>query len=763
MYEDPRLTGIKPRSASWSPDGKVIAFLWNDQGTRFYDLWLCDASGSKPRQVTDAAAIAESASGVLTRAEQDRLGTLRRSGGGIFDYTWSPCSKKILFPLRGDLFLLNVKSGRARRLFRTQASETDAKFSPDGKRVSFIRENNIWLFDLELGLTVQLTDSGTETLYNGLGDYIDYEEVGREEAYWWSPDGSKIAYVQSDVSGVRELLIPDYLGDFVEVRKQPRPVAGGANGLKRLGVLDVESRETVWIDPGVVRDEYIVNVFWHPGGKDLLLLSEPRHLQELYFFRARCGDGSLDTLIRVRDDKWVNVNNTFVRWGKEGRYLYYTTEESGWNHIYRTDWEAGGREQLTSGNWEVKDFLLADERGNLWFTSTEVEPEQVHLFRQEKGGSRFRVTEGTGAYAVKLSPCGKKALVDFSNLLNPGDLYLLKSLRGSPVGDISPEEGILSSGNRGGGHVPVLYSKDEFSIPGNLKRITSSPVEDFYKLQIAIPRYFTLKSKLDGEEIHALILLPPELADLDWQELEAGGGRREFTEKYPAIISVHGGGYAHSVTKGWSWNSLFNTYLVNVKKYIILDLDYRGSSGYGRKFRTDVHLDIGGSDLEDEMTGYDYLCSLPFVDSGRIGIWGWSYGGYMTTLAMLRYPEAFRAGAGVAPVNDWKNYDTHYTEERLGKPRDKPEAYKKGSPITYGKNLKNHLLMIHGMADDNVHFQDTVQLVDALLEAEVDFEVMFYPRGTHGIRDDSNRKHLFRKIVRHFERYLRDIPDATCP
>jgi dipeptidyl-peptidase-4 len=759
MYSDPRITGITPRSLAWSPDGKTLAFIWNDEGTRFYDIWLYDAGGKKLRRATHADALEESSKAVLTRAEIDRLETFRRTGGGIYSFRWSPDGRKICFPLSGDLFVLDVRSGDVKRLFRTAASESDPKFSPDGGRISFIRDNDIWVLDLASGTTVQLTESGGETLYNGLGDYIDYEEVGRREAYWWSPDGSRIAYVQVDVSPIRELLIPDYLGTFVEVRRQLRPVAGGANGIKRLGVLNVDTRETVWIEPGVLRDEYIVQVHWHPGGGALLILAEPRHLKDLHYLKADPENGSIDTLFTVSNDRWVNVNNLGVLWDGEGEWLYYTSEESGWNHIYRMNWESGRREKLTFGDWEVTGLHVVDGKERVWYTSTEVEPQQRHLYYADASRRRYRVTPGVGWYRSVLPAKPKSAAVVYSNVKHPPDLFILENPKKiESAGEADPPK----KGDRGGGHAPPLGGAGEWKVPDGLRRITDSPAADFAGLKIPEPRYFTLESRLDGETVHALLVLPPELDGIDVGGIISGGSKEEFRVRFPAIVSVHGGGYAQSVFKGWRWRALFDAYLVG-RGYVILDLDYRGSSGYGRKFRTDVHLDIGGSDLEDEMTGVELLRRLPFIDPRRIGIWGWSYGGYMTTLAMLKYPDAFYAGAAVAPVNDWRNYDTHYTEERLGLPQEQPEAYRKGSPVTYADSLRNHLLMIHGMGDDNVHFQDTVQLVEALIATGVDFEVMFYPAGKHGIRADASRIHLFRKITRHFDRYLKGDPDASCP
>ncbi len=759
MYRDPRLTGVSPRGMRWAPGGGNLAFIWNSEGEGFYDIYLYNARRGKVRKVTEAAAISGSNKTVLSKAELDRLSTLRRKGKGIFSYLWSPDGKSILFPLRGDLYLLDVGSGGVRRLFRTEVSETDPAFSPDGGKIAFIRSNDLWMIDIESGTTVQLTDSGCETLYNGMGDYVDYEEVGVDRAYWWSPDGSKIAYFQTDVSTVSELLIPDYRGRFVEVRKQARPVAGGKNGLKRLGILDIETEETVWINPGVRRDEYIPQVHWHPCGDKLLLLSEPRNLKELNFLAADPEDGSTDTLFTINDSKWVNIHNTMIHWGDDGNVFYFTSEENGWNHIYRYGWESGEISQLTDGPWQVTSIQLIEDDGDIWYTSTETGPAERHLFRLTDDGEKYKVTPDEGWYSASLSDDAKNIAVVYSNPLCPPDIYMLESAKGERFKGSPKVSGAAGSGNGVGG----VSFRSKWSLPGGLERVTGSPADDLDMIDIALPVYFTLPSEFDGKTIYALAIFPPEIKNADIEGLISGDYRGDCEKKFPAIISVHGGGYSQSITKGWRWRALFDTYLVNNKKYIILDLDYRGSSGYGRDWRTDIYLDIGGPDLEDEITGLNFLKTLPVVDPDKIGIWGWSYGGYMTTMAMLKYPEAFKAGAAVAPVNKWQNYDTHYTEERLGIPAEQEEAYKRANPLSFAGDLKNHLLIIHGMRDDNVHFQDTVQLVDKMIESGVDFEVMFYPGGKHGIRADASRIHLFRKITRHFERYLRGIPDASCP
>ena len=762
MYSDPRLTGVTPRHLAWSPDGRRLAFLWNNEGVRFYDIWIYDASSGKLSRATDAAAIGRNAEEAMTRAEQDRLATFRRRGGGIFSFEWSPDGRSILFPFKGDIFLLDVKSGSLRRLTNTAVSEADAAFSPDGSKVAFIRENNIWVIDLDRCETVQLTDTGSETLYNGIGDYVDYEEVGRSRSFWWSPDGTRIAYVQVDVSPIRELLIPRYIGRFVEVRKQLRPVAGGKNGLERIGILDVKAKKTTWIRPTERRDVYFCQVHWNPDGCSLLVLEEPRDMKHLHFIKANAQDGSIDTLRTITDDKWVNIDNVYTLWTDEGKRLLFTSEENGWNHLYRMDLSTGKVDRLTSGDWQITALHKIDGRGRIWFTSTAVEPEQRHLFYLDGKGRIYKVTNGEGWYSSVIAKDAKRIAVTYSNPSTPPDIYILKDLKGKRFEASGSDQAVRpKKSERGGGSVPVLFSyRTGWPVPEHLKRVTFSPAPDFKKIRIALPYFFKLKSRLDGETVNALIIFPPEMEKVDPVRVISNKGEWKG-KKYPAIIAVHGGGYYQSVFKGWRWQTLFDTYLAD-KGFVVLDLDYRGSSGYGRKFRTDVYLDLAGPDLEDEVTGAEFLKSLPFIEPDRVGIWGWSYGGFMTAAALLKRPGVFYAGAAVAPVTDWRCYDTHYTEERLGMPQDNEEAYRRSSPISFADSLRDHLLIIHGVGDDNVHFQDTVKLVDKLIKTKVDFEVMFYPGSQHGIRTDESRIHLFRKIARHFERYLKGIPDAEC-
>jgi dipeptidyl-peptidase-4 len=361
---------------------------------------------------------------------------------------------------------------------------------------------------------------------------------------------------------------------------------------------------------------------------------------------------------------------------------------------------------LTDGDWEVTHLHGMDENSIIYFNATAVEPEQVHLFSYNYSNAQMKkLTSREGWHQITFSP----------NFRYFTDLYSDQT---------QPPQLSLSD---------VTQKKREIKILD-----VSNPEISEYELSRI--EYLTVKSR-DGFEIHCKMFKP-----IDFQD----------NKRYPLIAYVHGGGYAQSVRKQWRGIAhLFHHYLAQELKYIVVDVDYRGSSGYGRQWRTDVYLHLGGKDLEDVIDVVEQMKKLPYIDPENIGIWGWSYGGFLTNMALLKTPDIFQAGAAVAPVNDWKNYDTQYTEERLSTPQDAPEAYERSSPVSYAKNLRNHLLMIHGMKDDNVHFQDTVQLISQLIDHKIDFDLMIYPEGAHGIRKDSNRIHLFHKIAQHFERYLK--------
>ncbi len=703
IFSDPRLEGIKPTSIKWAPDSSHFAFLWNSEGSKTLSLWIYDMRSLALRKIL-ADADLEKEEIAVPEEQAKREETMRKPKSGINDFLWSPDSAMILIPYHADIFLYDIRSAETKRLTKTEKAELDPAFCGSSERITFARDNDLWIMNVQTGQTMQLTSTGSETLVNGLSNYIALEELMRYSAYGCSDDGGAIAYIQSDNAPIRKLVIPNYLPRFVEYDTQERPVAGDKNGVERIGIISSNGGETAWINIPL-QDYYIASFKWH--GKDIFLRILERSTRVLHLYLYDTVSGSLDEILREEDAAWVNIHNNFLIPIRGKRDFLWTSERDGFNHLYLFDSERKELKQLTEGKWEITDLEGITDDGKIFFVSTAVEPEQRHLFSFDlKEKTIGKMTAQDGWHEVSMSPDFKFYMDIFSDVAHPPRLFLSNAAQQAKA-------------------VKILDTAS-----ADLKDYTTPDVE-----------YMKLASR-DGTNIHASIMKP---SDFDWKK------------KYPSIVHVHGGGYAQAIEKQWGGiTMLSHRYLAEELKYIVIDIDYRGSLGYGRKFRTDVHLHLGGKDLDDVEDVVGYVKKMSYIDADRMGIWGWSYGGFLTNMAMLKIPELFRAGAAVAPVNDWRNYDTHYTEERLSTPQQAPEAYAVSSPITFAKNLKNHLLMIHGMQDDNVHFQDTVQLVQKLIENGKDFDLMVYPEGKHGISGDANRIHLFKKIAEHFERFLKE-------
>ncbi len=704
IFSDPRLDGVTPRNPEWSPTEPVLAFLWSKEGRRQRDLWIHVAPSGEGRRLTDVAS-QRGGPRPQDEATAERHETMRLVDEGVDAFEWAPDGKSILFTLDGDIFQVNVDGGDPRPLTRTAAPEFDPQFSPYGSRIAFVRENDLWVMNLNGGGTVQVTTDGSETLLNGLSDYISLEELGRFSAYRWSADGRYLVYVQADTSPIRQLEIPDYLTPHVSHRLQRRPPAGEANARTRVGVVASSGGPTRWLELRKNVEDFYVPKLERVADK-IALLQQERSLERAWLFLVDPEKASAREILEERDEAWINLDRAWLYQIETCPALLYGSERTGWGHLYRVDTDTGELHTVTSGEWEVTDLdRVVDCR--VYFTATAHGCVQRHLYRVSvSGGEPERLTSRVGWNEAKISHDGTWMAVLYSNTTTPFDLY---------VGRVGSSE--------------------------EPERITWSPAEDFKKLRLPEPEFIRLRSRVDGAKIPAMLYRPEEKAPQ--KNLSRG-------DRHPAIVHVHGGGYAQSYAKKWGGTTYLIHTLFTRQGYYVLDVDYRGSSGHGRQARTGVHLHLGGLDLEDTLAGADYLRGLADVDPNRVGIWGWSYGGFLTNMAMLARPEVFDAGVAVAPVNDWAAYDTHYTEERLGRPQDQPEAYMKSSPITYAEGLKRPLLMIHGLQDDNVHAQDTMRLVDALVRAGKDFEMMVYPEAKHGIRRDASRIHLYRKIFDFF-------------
>ncbi len=625
-------------------------------------------------------------------AEKETPEGARFFGGGRFQ--WSPDSQRLLYVYKGDLFVIPSSGGTPRQLTSIKGGESSPRWSPDGKEIAFIKDGNIFVMGVDETKFIQLTSNAADDVHNSNPRY--------------SPDGKKIAFTSYNNKEVRSVVVPNYLGKYVIANQMKRSVAGDSISQPALGIVPSEGGAVVWVDFGSKDEFYIEGWRWSPDSSQILInkVSKCQKMREILL--ASASDGKTRLLDSEKDEKWIDSLSSLVDWAPDGKRILFTSERDGWSHIYLLSPEGGNPAQLTSGKFEVTDPRWSSDSSRIYFTSSQVSPFERHLYViPSEGGSPTRLTNMPGINRGVVSPDEKHILITHSGSSNPPELYLMEnSSQAAPV------------------------------------QVTRSPLSEFYSYEWIDYKIISFPSRADGKTIHARLYEPPGL---------------DRNKKYPLVVFIHGAGYMQNVLRGWTYYShefLFNNLLAR-KGYVVLDIDYRGSAGYGRDFRTDVYRHLGGLDLEDLISGVEYMLKKGYVDPERVGCYGGSYGGFLTLMALFNSPDTFRCGAALRPVTDWENYHTHYTTQRLNTPQADEEAFKQSSPIHFAENMKGHLLICHGVQDSNVHFQDTAQLVQKLIEYGKDFELMVYPKEGHSFRQPESWIDEYRRIERMFDTYLK--------
>jgi dipeptidyl aminopeptidase/acylaminoacyl peptidase len=690
LFTRPFAWGTTPERVKWSKHGHTLAFLWNAEGRAFRDLYSYDPETRALRRLTRL----ESESDPLTRsaAEKDvRRKNYLLPDEGLTDFDLASDGSRAAFAYRGDLYLVRTEgSAPPFRLTRTKAAESAPQLSPDGTKIAFIRDSQLFTQDLTTGQLWQATD-------------IEGEGGASLAYYHWSPDGKRFLYTVRAAPG-RRVLLPNYSGRLVTAQPLPRTLAGDPAPDTKLYVITADGRDLREMEPGPWGSKGYGSEGpeWSPDSNYILSRVVNPDLKQAQILTIDLVTRKATVAFEDRDAAWVEL--PFMAWSPDSRQVLFTSERDGWSHLYRVKRDGGEAQQITHGTWEIhtEHTWARDPQwigDYIYYSSTEVSTAERQLYRIHPDGSgKERLTQKEGMNVGIESEDGRYTALLFADLSHPWDLFV------------------------------------------NGERVTTSPRAEFGEYPWPETRFVTFPSPKDHKTVAAKILMPP------------GSAARR-----PAILFIHGSGYATSVLKQWgAYHDLryaFNCYLAN-KGYVVMDMDYRGSSGYGRDWRTGVYLHMGGPDLEDVLGAVEYLRGLGNVDMQRVGIWGSSYGGFMTNMAMFVSPDTFRAGAAFSAVNDWENYNAFYTEQRLAKPQENPEAYRRSSPITFAGLLKNHLLMVHGIVDSNVMFQDAVQLTEKLLHEGKDFEEAYYPEEDHLFARDESLIDAFRKASGFFDRWL---------
>ncbi|MEE4208152.1 MAG: alpha/beta fold hydrolase [Parvularcula sp.] len=706
LYASPSLSGQAPRAVAYAPDGSLVTLLRPrvEDASRF-DLWAFDTQTGEASMLVDSMRL-EPDDFELSEEEKALRERKRIAGSrGIVDYSWDEVGESIVVPLSGDLFLVDAESQEVRRLTETEGFEYDAKVSPGGRYVSFLRDGALFAIDLESGKEERLSPKPSEGVSYGTAEFVAQEEMSRYTGNWWSPDDSTIVYTRTDETGVDIIPRFDIAAGDVTIIEQRYPRAGRPNAVVDLFVRRLDKRRPVKVEWGASPDSYLARV--HFAGPDRLFIETVNRDQtELTLSRVDLSSGKTTEIHRETQDNWINLSEDFNELD-EG--FVWTTEETGYRHIYRFT-DEGEKTQLTSGDWQVLKVHEVDEdEGLVYFSAYKDTPLEDHLYKVPLGGGEIeRVTALGSDWMITMAPDAKSFVGKSSNVTTPPQTGLYRA-DGERIAWI--EENALGDDHP---YAPYLDAH-------------------------AAPEFGTIEAE-DGQLMYYSLVKPHDF---------------DPSKEYPAIVEVYGGPGVKRVANAWG-RGLLDDQLAQQKGYVVFRLDNRGSTGRGKRFEDVIYRDMSRAEVADQVRGTRWLGSQDFVDEDRIGVNGWSYGGYMALHLALRAPEGMYAAAvSGAPVTDWRFYDTFYTERYMGTPEDNPEGYETASVFPYLEDLSTPLLMVHGMADDNVIFKNSTEVFARLQDAAAPFEMMTYPGQRHGIRQGRLGEHRVETTYRFLDRYLK--------
>ncbi len=762
IMRGPQLYGYEPTAVRWSGDSRHIYFQWKqatDPIDHPIDTYVVDRDGSGLRKLTD---------------EEIKLAPPAFGGSNTRD------RKKTVYAIDGDLFLYDSSTSASRQLTKTAEAEQNPRFTEDEKRVAFTRGGNLYVMSLDTGMIEQMTEivapqapgaapaatgggrggggrggrgggapptatgETAETRGTDSQEFLKKQEkelleIVRERAALREENDAKrktehprkpfqlqarqtanrldlcpdekcvIAMVNEGANGSKPDNVPNYITESAYTEDIPgRTNVGDTQNRQRVAILDVATGESKWVDPGIANREVQLQApVWNEQGTKAVMIARSTDNKDRWILALDPATGKTRTLFTEHDDAWLNGPGAqTLGWLKNGNEIYFQSERDGYSHLYTLKFDGGDPKQLTSGKFEVTSVELSNDGTKFYLTTSEVDPGERHFYSMSTdGGTRTQITHERGAHAVTLSP-DEKFMADVYSFTNkPPELFTADNRPNAPE-----------------------------------KKLTSSPAKDFFDyawLDVPIVKV----PARDGAMVPAHFYKPANY--------RRGG---------PAVVFVHGAGYAQNVHHYWSSNYaheyLFHHFLME-HGYLVLDMDYRASAGYGRDWRAAIYRHMGGKDLDDNVDGAKWLVEQG-ADPKRIGIYGGSYGGFITLMALFTTPDVFAAGAALRPVTDWSHYNHGYTSNILNLPQKDEEAYRKSSPIYYADGLKGALLICHGMVDTNVFFQDSVRLIQRLIELhKSNWSIAPYPVEDHGFRQPSSWADEYKRIFQLFETNLK--------
>jgi dipeptidyl aminopeptidase/acylaminoacyl peptidase len=733
IMRGPKLVGYPPSDLRWSGDSKELYFEWRTPGEHEPGTWVVGRDGGEPRRLSDEQRLsAPPAEGIWDRS--------RRQGLAVQD---------------GDVVLIDTVAHTRRALTRTTARESSPHWARGDTHVTFVRDNNVFIVPVDGvsgSLLVQLTDIGpkkTEPVTTASQNFIKEEEKSLLEAVrdaarrrerresrekrdglpkFEITDRQSVvdaALAEGDLlyllvgeraQNAKSAIVANYVTESAYTEDiTSRTKVGDAQNRPRLAVFDLKSGKTAWASvPGVddTRELRWSTALLSDDGRQAVAWARSADNEDRWFVRV-AADGTGTILDHTHDDAWIH-DPGFMGWLPDNRRFWFGAEKDGWSHLYTVDVTADrpAPKALTSGAWEIAEATLSPDGTKFYISSTEVHPGERHLYMLSvNGGARTKLTTMTGASSGQISPDDTTFGVIYSYSNKPPEVYLMANRPGAPA-----------------------------------MQVTTSTTAEWRTGRWLEPQLVTFKAR-DGMEVPARLYTPEML-----------GARRDRAA--PGVIFVHGAGYLQNAHKYWS--TYFREYMFHhvlaSRGYVVLDVDYRGSAGYGRNWRTAIFRHMGGKDLDDIVDGAAYLADQHRVNRRRLGVYGGSYGGFITLMAMFTSPKTFAAGAALRPVTDWAHYNHSYTSNILNEPQSDPEAYRRSSPIYFADRLEGALLILHGMVDVNVHFQDSVRLVQRLIELRKEnWEFQAYPVEDHAFEQETSWADEYKRVLKLFDLHLRGV------
>lgn len=739
IMREPHLAGMRAESEKISPDGKYVVFSWNADGKEPRNLYIVSTSGGEPRILVNAEENFEPRQsppesklnyGLIVRDD-----FVKAREKNLFGVEFSPDSKRILFLQNSDIYVLDLeaKDAKPRRITRTQGTETAARWLTNDA-ILFNSGGNYFVLNLKETSLIQVTREANPTAFQNIFSVAP------------SKDARLFAYVLSDGSRQRALFVPNYLDEFVQTPSVRRGFTEQKVFITRLdGSLEKPFEVRLPRAEGV---SYFRSLKWAADDQSLLIDridQDAKRRQLFYVHNVGSKSEKIILVTEEKDEKWIAPLSRLVEpHPRDNGKILFASERDGFNHLYLavleranlqreptgeisaenpTDEVFTGKveiKQLTKGNFEVNFAAWRETRDEVVFSSTE----------KNTAEREFYVINTQTGLKTEV-PSGEKGMKIDAQLVNSGgETYLLfKNSRWNQPTELYVQK--------------ICPECREINYE---RKLTATTPESFYKIVWAEPKFIDIPSR-DGKQIKSKIYLPPDF---------------DKRKKYPMVIFVHGAGYLQNTINGWNnyYREFMFNHLLTRRGYVVLDIDYRGSAGYGRDWRTDVHDFLGGKDYEDHLDAIDFMVRNYSVNPQKVGVYGGSYGGFMAGMLVMRAPDKIAAAAALRPVFDWKNYFASspvYTAERLGFPEKNPEAYRRSSPIAYADNLQKPLLILHGLLDDNVHAQDSIQLIEKLMRLGKTqyFEAMLYPSENHGFVRPSSWADQYERILWFFEKSLK--------